>query len=230
MQHRPASQRTSRSRRSGRDAFSLLELLVALTILVCSLATIGQALWGARDHYLRADLDLVGRLVAECIMEQVQQRWDLMDGRCFEMSTPPGEITERMLTGAWRRPFEALAVPRRRLISRGEPDPLFDPRTGPLLPPTGARSVADFPWEDMSYEVRVSFEVETERRTAPVPLDADGDGVAERDLARLEVLVHLESPAGGSRVIGRLTSILTQPDRHPGTNPPPPPAPPSPAP
>lgn len=198
-------------------AFSLLELVLALVILVTSMVTLSRALWGIRDQYSRTDLDLIGRLVAESILEQVHERWSTQDSRYFTLSGGRAAQTAGALTGRWRAPFESMAAPRTRLVTPpGEANPYFDPDNGPLVPREPGGSSADFPWEDLAYEVSIRFDVETVPGSPRAPLDADGDGEPERDLAQVEVLVHLEGLPGEERTLCRLTSILTSRETAPG--------------
>lgn len=200
-----------------RRAFSLLELVLALVILVTSMVTLSRALWGIRDQYVRTDLDLVGRLVAESILEQVHERWSSGDSRYYTLAGGRAAQTAGALTGRWREPFESMAAPRTRLITPpGEANLYLDPAAGPLVPREPGGSTADFPWEDLSYEVSVRFDVETVPGSPRAPIDADGDGEPERDLAQVEVLVHLEGPDGTTRTLCRLTSMLTSRETAPG--------------
>lgn len=210
---------TQATRSGSGAAFTLVELCIAFMIFVTGLVSIGMALWGIRDQYIRADLDLVGRLVAESILEQVHERWSVEDGRYFDLSSSPQEIATGALGGAWRRPFETLCVTRTPLITpAGVPNPYFEPSGGPLLPSTRDRSAADFPWEDLSYEVRVSFEIERVSGTPATPLDADGDGEPERDVGLIEVLVFLEKEGEEPRAICQLSSILAMGEKMAGAD------------
>lgn len=206
--------------RACTGGFSLLELLVAITILVLCVTSIFGTLSATKGHYLRTDALITGRLLAQSILEQAKHRLHAGDPRFYKLDTSPSELYARTLRLEWRRPFEKLAHPKTPVITQPGPStPYFDPTNGPWLPsgPDAADELAY--WEGFSYEVRVGFDLVPQLGGLAVPIDSDGDGLGEIDVARIEVEVFFKAPDGSTpdRSVCKLTTLLTSLDKTPGT-------------
>lgn len=197
--------------------FSLVELLAALAVLTIGLVSIFLALSSSRGQLMRLDVQVIGRLLAQSILEQAVHRFEIRDARYFDVNTPPGVIVTRAGNGGWKPPFEALASPRTRVLpSAGAGNPYFS-ADGPVWPTPMDESERRF-YERFSYEVRVSYETTPVAGGAAVPLDADADGRGETDLARIEVEVFampLEGPQQEQSVCN-LTTLVAAGDSTPG--------------
>lgn len=207
-------------RELGTPGFTVLELLVALAVLTIGLVTIFGTLAATKDQVLRTDVLITGRLLAQCILDGAQHRFHVGDARFFRLDTPPDEVFQRALEGAWRQPFLALRQARTGVMTpSGQGNPYFD-ATGPRLP-SGPEAVAEMRfWEEFSYEVRVDFDVVLTAGSGAVPLDSDGDGKHEIDMARLEVEVFhgTRDASVPDRSVCTVTTLLVAQDKTPGTS------------
>lgn len=204
-----------RSPSRARRAVSLVEVLLAAAILACGATSVLWALSSARGQWLRQDAALLARLIASSALEQAVARARASDLRFWKVTTPPDEIARRLRDGAWKRPFEALAHRRARVL---EPSPLLNAYfAGPAAPPWPEPFDPDERrlWERFSYEVRVTFEGTFDGQAGE--LRASGERVRATDLARLEVEVFVRPEDGGDeRSACRLTTLVAAHDRTPG--------------
>jgi len=201
-----------------RRALSLVEILISLGILGVGLAAVFEGLSSSRAAAARMDVQLCGRWLAQSVMERCLEQVRNSDNRYFQLGSSPEGILAAARAGTWKQPFEALARPRTRFFEPdGTPGPYFDAATGPVWPPSIEVTEINF-WKGFSYEVRVGFDMQEEVDGAPVPIDSDGDGKPETDLARLDVEVFW-APADGSsaeRPVSLLTTLAGAPDKPPG--------------
>lgn len=197
--------------RGARGGFSLVELLVAAAIMGVSLFSIWLSLSSGRRQAHRLDVAVTAQYLAHSVIEQAVSRLAASDRRFFKLTTPPQELVLASARGDWKAPFLAVASPRRGVLDGG---PYFDPATGPVLPPMNEEERRW--WASFSYEVRPGFAIRTEDGGAEVPLDANGDGKPESDLASLEVEVFYTPPGGPEQRACRLTTLVAAPDRAPG--------------
>lgn len=169
----------------------------------------------AKDQWLRQDVAMVARLLATSLIESAVHRVRTHDTRYFKLGTPPDELARRAAAGAWKAPFQALAHPRTAILATAA-NPYFTGPDSPALPqpfdPDEQRL-----WGHLSYEVRVAFEMTEARAVAPGPIDSNQDGVAETDLARIEVEIFVVPLEGGAaRSACKLTTLVAAHDKAPG--------------
>jgi prepilin-type N-terminal cleavage/methylation domain-containing protein len=147
------------------------------------------------------------------------------------LQVPPDAT--RPYTLDWQKPFLDLAQVRTCVLGAPAPattvdtlihgDPpvsgsfYFDPVNGPEMPPGLDTSDEKKFLASFFYEVRVSFQVTVNPGDAPVPIDANGDGVLERDMAKIEAEIFYKPPGSGpDRSVCRLSTLLVAQDRSPG--------------
>jgi type II secretory pathway pseudopilin PulG len=201
-----------------RRGLSMLELVVAFAVLMVGVASILESLSTAKDQAVRLDVLSTGRMLAQSVMEQAQERLAVEGSRFARLDAPVDQVRAKLAAGDWKKPFEALRQQRTGVMEPGgAANPYFDPQNGPLLP--GASEAPDeLPlWQALSYEVRVGFDVRVRKEQAPVAIDADGDGVGENDVARLDVEVFFQPDAAKPpQSVCLLTTLVAAPDRIPG--------------
>jgi hypothetical protein len=203
-----------------RSAWSLIEVLMVSAILGVSLTVMFSGFQVNSEARIRHDVRVVGRLLAQSIMESVGHRLNINDRRFFKLDTSQEELLEGIARGAWKRPFRAVEQARVAVVSAdGRPGGwVFDAPDGPVLPPAVSSGPERAFYTRFSYEVRVGFDVQLRAGGPAVPIDADGDGRPEIDLARVDVEVFWEPerPGGEARSLCRLTSLFSYPDKPPG--------------
>ena len=205
------------NREDSRAAISLVEVLVAAAILACGAASVFWTLASTREQWLRQDVAVVARLLASSVTESAVHRARNQDNRYFTVTTTPNELARRAAAGLWKAPFLALAQPKTPVLTRdGVANPYFTGNGAPALPqpfdPDERRL-----WERFSYEVRVTFDIRELPGQVAVPLDSNGDGFPETDLARIEVEIYVIPPDGGDeRSAAKLTTLVAAHDKSPG--------------
>ena len=201
-----------------RHGVSLVEVLLAAAILATAAGSIFFTLSSARGQLVRQDVALVGRLLASSVIEQAVHRLSVSDTRYFQLQTPIDEISQRAAQGRWKTAFLALAQPRTPVLSPpGAANPYFTGPAAPALPVPFDPDERRF-YERFSYELRTTFDLVRQTGTAPVALDANGDGKPERDLAHLEVEVYFQPFEAGEtlRSACKLNTLVVSQDKTPG--------------
>jgi type II secretory pathway pseudopilin PulG len=198
---------------------SMVELFVALAILAVSITSIFGSFSAGKEQAVRLDALFTGRMLGQSILEQVLHRSHVQDNRYFNLETSATQLLTATVRGDWQKPFLALAQPRTPVITPpGQPNPYFDPVTGPPVPEGLAGSDEKNLWGSFSYEVRVGFTTAVLKDSPVVPLDADGDGTREADLAQLQVEVFYQplDHSQPERSVCLITTLLHAPDKSPG--------------
>ncbi|MBI4861025.1 MAG: type II secretion system protein [Candidatus Riflebacteria bacterium] len=219
MDERGRARNSRRRPRTRWVGLSLLELLIAVAIVIVALASIFDTLRQNRSTYLRLDALVVGRLLAESIMDQAVHRFQIEDERFFDLSSTPVQIAAAARRGDWKRPFLALARSKTPVLTPpGRSNPYFDPTTGPVLPsdPGELRFFQGF-----AYEVTVSFDRSKDEEGPTTSIDSDGDSRGETDMARIVVEVFYRSADGPpiERSVCRLSTFVVVRDKAPGVQP-----------
>lgn len=203
-----------------RRGMSMLEIVVAMLILGIGMTVIFEGLSAGRDQIGRLDVLLCGRWLCQSVMDQVVHDSHNSDMRFFKLDSPPEVFLLGNTSGAWKKPFEKLARKRTPvLLEGGKPGPFFDPATGPAWPSRFDAAELAF-WRGFSYEVRVGFTGARAPGFEGLPLDSDGDGMAEMDLAHIEAEVFWKPEDGSApeRTVCHLTTLIGAQDKAPGSS------------
>jgi type II secretory pathway pseudopilin PulG len=201
------------------NGISFVELLVALAILVVGLTVTFGSLAAGKDQIVRLDAVVTGRILAQSILDQALHRFNNSDSRHFDLNTSPSQMLITTVRGDWKKAFLSLSQSHTPVLTPpGVNNPYFDSASGPPRPAGLDASGEKGFWSGFAYEVRVSFDVVNKLGDPAVPIDADGDGKAEVDLARLEAEVYFQSADGpaSERSVCKLSTLVHVPDKAPG--------------
>lgn len=198
-------------RRSGRPGLSLLEILVALTILLVGLVPLVDAFnTGFRGAALTGE-HAQAMLLAESAMEEARARVTYSLTRYYSLAETGAEILPRARRGDWQADFLRLQTRGSEPVVSSDPSrictyfrALFNDGAGEA-PITGAIDlVAARALEKYRVEVKVSFGASSQG------IDSNGDQRPETDMCEIQVDVTWVEPGKAPSQPVRLKSLFTR--------------------
>ena len=196
---------------SLRRGLSLLEILVALTILLIGLVPLVDAFkTGFRGAALTGE-HAQAMLIAESVMEEARARVTYSLTRYYGLADTGSEVLKRARRGDWKNDFLRLETPGPEPIVSTDRSKIstyfrtvFNDGTGegPIsgaIDPIAVRQLEKF-----RVAVKVSFGQSSEG------IDSNGDRRPESDMCEIEVIVTWDEPGRPAPEPVRLKSLFTR--------------------